>query len=46
MKKRRQSPKRPKYKTIAEGFAARAEDEQKKHDLYAKVAKTMRGEKA
>lgn len=49
MAKRRKTwkakPREPKYKTLAEGFAAKAEDEQKKHDLYAKVAKTMRGEK-
>jgi hypothetical protein len=33
-----------KYATFAEGFAARAADEQKRLDLHAGIAKTMRGE--
>jgi predicted RNA polymerase sigma factor len=45
-KKRLEAGEEPKYKTFAEGFAAKAQDEQLKFDLHAKVAKTMRGEKA
>ena len=33
-----------KYTTLAEGFAARAADEQKKIDMQNEIAKTMRGE--
>jgi len=43
--KRFQQPRKPKYKTLAEGFAAAAADEQKKIDMQNEIAKTLRGEK-
>ena len=42
-KQKQQKPKTPKYKTIAEAFAAKAEDEQKRHDMYEKLGVTVRG---
>lgn len=41
-KPRKQWTKKPKYKTMAEGFAARAADEQKKIDMQNQAAKSLR----
>ena len=41
-KPRKQWTKKPKYRTFADGFAAAAEDEQRKIDMQNKAAQALR----